>query len=317
MNSQKKIIFMGTAEFAIPSLEKIIENNYNVLAVVTSTDKPAGRGLKLKESSIKQFARTNSLKILQPNNLKDQNFINLITNFKPDLIVVVAFRMLPEILWKIPKYGTINVHASLLPKYRGAAPINWAIINGEKQTGVSTFFINNKIDTGDIIDQSLIEIPKNENAGDIHDKLKKLGGNVLIKSLEKIFSSEKVTIKKQLVIKPLNKAPKLDKSNSKINWDDSSENIYNKIRGLSPYPGAKSVLDNYDKKINVIIYKSNFFNNKHNHPNGLIIIDKGALKVATFDGYICPLLIKFEGKKTLDIKSLINGFNFHKKCKMI
>ncbi len=316
MNSQKKIIFMGTAEFAIPSLEKIIENNYDVLAVVTSTDKPAGRGLKLKESPIKQFARTNGLKILQPNNLKDQTFINLIINFNPDLIVVVAFRMLPEILWKIPKYGAINLHASLLPKYRGAAPINWAIINGENQTGVSTFFINNKIDTGDIIDQSLIEISKNENAGDIHNKLKELGGNVLIKSLEKIFSNKKVATKKQLVIKSLNKAPKLDKSNSKINWDESSENIYNKIRGLSPYPGAKSVLDNYNKKINVIIYKSSFSYNKHNHPNGLIIIEKGMLKIATFDGYICPLLIKFEGKRTLDVKSLINGFNFHKKCKM-
>ena len=317
MNSQKTIIFMGTTEFAIPSLKKIIENNYNVLTVVTSNDKPAGRGLKLKESPIKQFAKTNGLKILQPNNLKDQNFINLIRSFKPDLIVVVAFRMLPEILWKIPKYGTINVHASLLPEYRGAAPINWAIINGENQTGVSTFFINNKIDTGDIIDQSLIEINTNENAADIHDRLMELGGNILIKSLEKIFSNKQVVIKKQIVNKPLNKAPKLDKSNSKINWDDSSENIYNKIRGLSPYPGAKSVLDNYDKKINVIIYKSNFSNNKHNHPNGLIIIDKGALKVATFDGYISPLLVKFEGKKTLDIKSLINGFNFHKKCKMI
>ena len=317
MNSQKKIIFMGTAKFAIPSLEKIIENNYNVLTVVTSTDKPAGRGQKLKESPIKQFARTNSLKILQPNNLKDQNFINLITNFKPDLIVVVAFRMLPEILWKIPKYGTINVHASLLPEYRGAAPINWAIINGESQTGVSTFFINNKIDTGDIIDQSLIEINTNENAADIHDRLMELGGNILIKSLEKIFSNKQVVIKKQIVNKPLNKAPKLDKLNSKINWHESSEKIYNKIRGLSPYPGAKSVLDNYDKKINVIIYKSSFSNNKHNHPNGSIIIEKDRFKVATFDGYINPILIKFEGKKTLDIKSLINGFNFHKRCKMI
>ena len=317
MNSQKTIIFMGTTEFAIPSLKKIIENNYNVLTVVTSNDKPAGRGLKLKESPIKQFAKKNDLKILQPNNLKDQNFINLIRSFKPDLIVVVAFRMLPEILWKIPKYGTINVHASLLPEYRGAAPINWAIINGESQTGVSTFFINNKIDTGDIIDQSLIEINTNENAADIHDRLMELGGNILIKSLEKIFSNKQVVIKKQIVNKPLNKAPKLDKLNSKINWHESSEKIYNKIRGLSPYPGAKSVLDNYDKKINVIIYKSNFSNNKHNHPNGLIIIDKGALKVATFDGYISPLLVKFEGKKTLDIKSLINGFNFHKKCKMI
>jgi len=317
MNSQKTIIFMGTTEFAIPSLKKIIENNYNVLTVVTSNDKPAGRGLKLKESPIKQFAKKNDLKILQPNNLKDQNFINLIRSFKPDLIVVVAFRMLPEILWKIPKYGTINVHASLLPEYRGAAPINWAIINGESQTGVSTFFINNKIDTGDIIDQSLIEINTNENAADIHDRLMELGGNILIKSLEKIFSNKQVVIKKQIVNKPLNKAPKLDKLNSKINWHESSEKIYNKIRGLSPYPGAKSVLDNYDKKINVIIYKSNFSHNKHNYPNGLVIIEKGGLKVATFDGYIFPLLIKFEGKKTLDIKSLINGFNFHKRCKMI
>ena len=317
MNSQKTIIFMGTTEFAIPSLKKIIENNYNVLTVVTSNDKPAGRGLKLKESPIKQFAKKNGLKILQPNNLKDQNFINLIRNFKPDLIVVVAFRMLPEILWKIPKYGTINVHASLLPEYRGAAPINWAIINGESQTGVSTFFINNKIDTGDIIDQSLIEINTNENAADIHDRLMELGGNILIKSLEKIFSNKQVVIKKQIVNKPLNKAPKLDKLNSKINWHESSEKIYNKIRGLSPYPGAKSVLDNYDKKINVIIYKSSFSNNKHNHPNGSIIIEKDRFKVATFDGYINPILIKFEGKKTLDIKSLINGFNFHKRCKMI
>tara|TARA_B100000809_G_scaffold91989_1_gene90459 strand:- start:9079 stop:10032 length:954 start_codon:yes stop_codon:yes gene_type:complete len=317
MNSQKTIIFMGTTEFAIPSLKKIIENNYNVLTVVTSNDKPAGRGLKLKESPIKQFAKKNGLKILQPNNLKDQNFINLIRSFKPDLIVVVAFRMLPEILWEIPKYGTINVHASLLPEYRGAAPINWAIINGESQTGVSTFFINNKIDTGDIIDQSLIEINTNENAADIHDRLMELGGNILIKSLEKIFSNKQVVIKKQIVNKPLNKAPKLDKLNSKINWHESSEKIYNKIRGLSPYPGAKSVLDNYDKKINVIIYKSSFSNNKHNHPNGSIIIEKDRFKVATFDGYINPILIKFEGKKTLDIKSLINGFNFHKRCKMI
>jgi len=317
MNSQKRIIFMGTAEFAIPSLERIIKNNYTILAVVTPIDKPAGRGLKLSESPIKKFAKKKGLKILQPTNLKDQNFINLITKLIPDIIVVVAFRMLPEILWKIPKYGTINVHASLLPKYRGAAPINWAIINGEKQTGISTFFINKKIDTGDIIDQSIIKISKDENAGNIHDKLMELGGNVLIKSLKKIFDNNKVAVKSQKANRELKMAPKLNKLNSKINWDDSSENIYNKIRGLSPYPGAKSVLDNYDKKINVIIYKSNFTSNKHAHPNGIIIVEKDAIKIATFDGYIYPLLVKFEGKKTLDIKSLINGFNFHKKCKMI
>lgn len=317
MNSQKRIIFMGTAEFAIPSLERIIKNNYTILAVVTSTDKPAGRGLKLRESPIKKFAKKNDLKILQPTNLKDQNFINLITKLHPDIIVVVAFRMLPEILWKIPKYGAINVHASLLPKYRGAAPINWAIINGEKQTGISTFFINEKIDTGNIIDQSIIKISKDENAGNIHDKLMALGGNVLIKSLKKIFHNNKVAVKSQKANKELKIAPKLNKLNCKINWDDPSENIYNKIRGLSPYPGAKSILDNYDKKINVIIYKSNFTSIKHDHPNGIIIVEKDAIKIATFDGYIYPLLVKFEGKKILDIRSLINGFNFHKKCKMI
>ena len=250
MNSKKKIIFMGTAEFAIPCIKNII-NNYNLLCIVTSVDKPAGRGLKLKESPVKKYAEENEITILQPNNLKENDFISKIKLYKPDLIVVVAFRMLPEVLWKIPKYGTVNVHASLLPEYRGAAPINWSIINGEKHTGVSTFFINNKIDTGEIIDQSKIAINNNETAGDIHDKLMELGGALLIKSIDKIFSSKKVLTQNQLDYKPKNSAPKLNKTNCKINWGDSSEKIYNKIRGLSPYPGARSVLDNHTKTINL------------------------------------------------------------------
>jgi len=308
---------MGTAEFAIPCLDNIKKNDFNILAVVTSPDKPAGRGLKISESPVKEYAKKNQLNLLQPVNLKDSNFINQIRRLKPDLIVVVAFRMLPEILWSIPTFGSINVHASLLPNYRGAAPINWAIINGEKQTGVTTFFINDRIDTGDVIGQSKIDINKNENAGELHNSLMRLGADLLIKSIDKIFSSKENISTKQLEVKNLKAAPKLNKTNCKINWQDSCINIHNKIRGLSPYPGARSVLDNLNKKIKVIIYKSDYIKEVHNLNSGSIYIEKDKIKIAVVDGYIYPLLIKFEGKKTMDTKSLINGFNFNKECKMI
>ena len=317
MNNQKKIIFMGTAQFAIPCLDNIKKNKFNLIAVVTSPDKPAGRGLKISESPVKEYAKKNQLNLLQPVNLKDSNFINQIRRLKPDLIVVVAFRMLPEILWSIPTFGSINVHASLLPNYRGAAPINWAIINGEKQTGVTTFFINDRIDTGDVIGQSKIDINKNENAGELHNSLMRLGADLLIKSIDKIFSSKENISTKQLEVKNLKAAPKLNKTNCKINWQDSCINIHNKIRGLSPYPGARSVLDNLKKKIKVIIYKSDYIKEAHNLNSGSIYIEKDKIKIAVVDGYIYPLLIKFEGKKTMDTKSLINGFNFNKECKMI
>ena len=317
MNNHKKIIFMGTAQFAIPCIDNIKKNNFNLIAVVTSPDKPAGRGLKISESPVKEYAKKNQLNLLQPVNLKDSNFINQIRRLKPDLIVVVAFRMLPEILWSIPTFGSINVHASLLPNYRGAAPINWAIINGEKQTGVTTFFINDRIDTGDVIGQSKIDINKNENAGELHNSLMRLGADLLIKSIDKIFSSKENISTKQLEVKNLKAAPKLDKTNCKINWQDSCINIHNKIRGLSPYPGARSVLDNLNKKIKVIIYKSDYIKEVHNLNSGSIYIEKDKIKIAVVDGYIYPLLIKFEGKKTMDTKSLINGFNFNKECKMI
>ena len=317
MIKQKKIIFMGTAQFAIPCLNNIEKNNFNLLAVVTSPDKPAGRGLKISESPVKEYSKKNQLNLLQPVNLKDDEFINQIKSLKPDLIVVVAFRMLPEILWSIPTFGSINVHASLLPNYRGAAPINWAIINGEKQTGVTTFFINDRIDTGDIIGQSKIDINKDETAGELHNRLMKLGADLLIKSIDKIFSSKQNITTKQLEGKNLNTAPKLNKTNCNINWQDSCVNIHNKIRGLSPYPGARSILDNLNKKIKVIVYKSDYIKEVHNHNSGSIYIEKDKIKIAVADGYIYPLLIKFEGKKTMDTKSLINGFNFNKECKMI
>ena len=317
MIKQKKIIFMGTAQFAIPCLNNIEKNNFNLLAVVTSPDKPAGRGLKISESPVKEYSKKNQLNLLQPVNLKDDEFINQIKSLKPDLIVVVAFRMLPEILWSIPTFGSINVHASLLPNYRGAAPINWAIINGEKQTGVTTFFINDRIDTGDIIGQSKIDINKDETAGELHNRIMKLGADLLMKSIDKIFSSKQNITTKQLEGKNLNTAPKLNKTNCNINWQDSCVNIHNKIRGLSPYPGARSILDNLNKKIKVIVYKSDYIKEVHNHNSGSIYIEKDKIKIAVADGYIYPLLIKFEGKKTMDTKSLINGFNFNKECKMI
>ena len=312
MNNQKKIIFMGTAQFAIPCIDNIKKNNFNLIAVVTSPDKPAGRGLKISESPVKEYAKKNQLNLLQPVNLKDSNFINQIRRLKPDLIVVVAFRMLPEILWSIPTFGSINVHASLLPNYRGAAPINWAIINGEKQTGVTTFFINDRIDTGDVIGQSKIDINKNENAGELHNSLMRLGADLLIKSIDKIFSSKQNISTKQLEGENLKAAPKLNKTNCKINWQDSCINIHNKIRGLSPYPGARSVLDNLNKKIKVIIFKSDYIKEAHNLNSGSIYIEKDKIKIAVVDGYIYPLLIKFEVKKTMNTKSLINGFNFNK-----
>ena len=249
--------------------------------------------------------------------LSNKEFIRLIEDIKPDLIIVIAFQKLPKSIWGVPKFGTFNLHASILPNYRGAAPINWAIINGEKQTGVTTFFINDRIDTGDVIGQSKIDINKNENAGELHNSLMRLGADLLIKSIDKIFSIKENISTKQLEVKNLKAAPKLNKTNCKINWQDSCINIHNKIRGLSPYPGARSVLDNLKKKIKVIIYKSDYIKEAHNLNSGSIYIEKDKIKIAVVDGYIYPLLIKFEGKKTMDTKSLINGFNFNKECKMI
>ena len=317
MNKLKKIVFMGTAQFAIPCLDNIIQNDFNLLAVVTSIDKPAGRGLKISESPVKAYAKKNKLNILQPINLKEKKFINQIISLNPDLIIVVAFRMLPKALWSIPKYGTINVHASLLPKYRGAAPINWAIINGEKETGVTTFFINERIDTGDIIDQAKININKDDSAGEIHDILMKLGSDLLIESIDKVLNKKEIKVRKQLENKSLVVAPKLNKTNCKINWQETCINIHNKIRGLSPYPGARSILNNANKKIKVIIYKSEYIKKIHNSNVGSLYVEKDKIKIAVNDGYILPTLIKFEGKKSLDSKSVINGFKFDKECKMI
>ena len=300
---------MGTSEFGLPTLEQI-KNNFNLLAIVTNYDKPSGRGLKIKNSAVKEYALKKNIELLQPKNLKDQNFIEKIKKFKPDFIIVVAFRMLPKVIWSIPKYGTINLHASLLPNYRGAAPINWALINGEKFTGVTTFFIDDEIDTGDILLQKKIKINETDNAEDLHNSLSKIGSLLMHKTINRVLNNS-IKPSKQESNKEYKTAYKLNKDNIKINWETKPIDIYNKIRGLSPYPGARTtIIDSKLKtKKNIIIYDCDYklINNKLNP--GHIIISKKDFKISCVDGYIMIKDIKIEGKKRMKIKSFLNGFN--------
>jgi methionyl-tRNA formyltransferase len=314
--SDLKIIFMGTPDFAVTSLKALVENQYHIVGVITAPDKPAGRGRKLNESAVKEYAKSIGLNILQPTNLKDKDFINELKSLKANLQIVVAFRMLPEVVWQMPEYGTFNLHASLLPNYRGAAPINWAIINGETKTGVSTFFIDDKIDTGEMILQKEIQIDINENAGSLHDKLMHLGSKLVLKTVSLIKKGE-VKSTPQKNSENIKTAYKLNKDNCKIDWTDSLDNIYNKIRGLSPYPAAWCTLVNGDDELDIKIYssKKEFFH--HNFEIGHIISTKKELKVAAKNGYIIIEDIKLPGKKTMDIKSLLNGYSFESHAKML
>ena len=300
---------MGTSEFGVPTLDQIV-NNFNLLAIVTNYDKPSGRGLKIRNSAVKKYKIKKNIEILQPKNLKDQSFVEKIKNFKPDFIIVVAFRMLPKVIWSIPNLGTINLHASLLPDYRGAAPINWALINGEKYTGVSTFFIDDKIDTGDILLQKRIKINKTDNAEDLHNSLSKIGSLLMYETINKVVNNNIKPIK-QGSNKIYKTAYKLNKENVKINWETRPIEIYNKIRGLSPYPGARTTIIDTKFKIkkNIIIYDCDYklINNGLNP--GHIIISKNNFKISCIDGFIQLKDIKIEGKKRMKIKSFLNGFN--------
>ncbi len=306
MKEKPRIVFMGTPEFAVEALDKILKEDYNVVGVVTAADKPAGRGKKIKKSAVKEFAEKKGLKILQPTNLKSKDFLKELKELKPDIQVVVAFRMLPKEVWQLPPMGTFNLHASLLPDYRGAAPINWAIINGETQTGVSTFFIDEKIDTGEIIKQIEVPISPDENASSLHDKLKSLGADLIIDTLD-LISSGKVKTSPQPKLDLPKKAPKLTKENTRINWDLGGKKIYDFIRGLSLYPGAWSELEIDGDKRKLILYKASFIPEKHLYPNRKIIASKKQLKIAVKDGYIVPEIIKLQGKKMMDIASFLNG----------
>ena len=300
---------MGTSEFGLPTLEQI-KNNFNLLAIVTNYDKPSGRGLKIKNSAVKEYAVKKNIELLQPKNLKDQNFIEKIKKFKPDFIIVVAFRMLPKVIWSIPKYGTINLHASLLPNYRGAAPINWALINGEKFTGVTTFFIDDEIDTGDILLQKKIKINETDNAEDLHNSLSKIGSLLMHKTINRVLNNS-IKPGKQESNKAYKTAYKLNKDNIKINWETKPIDIYNKIRGLSPFPGARTTI--IDSKLktekNIIIYDCDYKIINNNLNPGHIIISKKEFKISCVEGYIMIKDIKIEGKKRMKIKSFLNGFN--------
>ena len=306
---------MGTPDFAVATLQALIEVHYPIVGVITAPDKPAGRGRKLKQSAVKEYALKQNLHILQPTNLKSSDFLDALHDLKADLQIVVAFRMLPKQVWSMPKFGTFNLHASLLPDYRGAAPINWAVINGETKTGVTTFFINEKIDTGGILLQKEIEISPTISAGELHDKLMVVGSELVVQTVQLIQNNTYQTINQpETDLKP---APKLNKENCKIDWNQSLNQIFNHIRGLSPYPAAYSSIYSNNETIEVKIYKTLKIEEKHHYPLGKILFTKKEIKVAVKNGFINVLELKLAGKRKMDSKSLLNGYAFSENAKMI
>jgi len=316
MSEPLKIVFMGTPDFAVATLKALVQNGHNIVGVITAPDKPAGRGQKLQESAVKQYAQSQNLNILQPTNLKNEDFIKELQLLQANLQIVVAFRMLPEVVWNMPKYGTFNLHASLLPNYRGAAPIHWAIINGETKTGVTTFFIDEKIDTGAMILQEEINIEPDETVGSLHDKLMVLGSDLVLKTV-KLIENDSVSPTIQPQQSDLKSAYKLNKDNCKIDWNDSIENIYNKIRGLNPFPSAWCYLKNGNETLIVKLFKVSKEMIDHPLEIGTIAIDKNTMKVAVTGGYILVHEIQLPGKRKMDTKSLLNGFHFLDGAKML
>jgi methionyl-tRNA formyltransferase len=309
-----RIVFMGTPDFAVTTLKHLAENNYNIVGVITAPDKPAGRGRKLNESAVKKYATVKELTILQPKNLKEEAFHQELKDLKADLQIVVAFRMLPKAVWKMPKFGTFNLHASLLPAYRGAAPIHWSIINGETKTGVTTFFIDDKIDTGEIILQEEVAVSDTETVGSLHDKLMFLGADLVSKTID-LISKGNITTKKQPELEEKS-APKLHSENTKIDWTVSLDAIYNKIRGLNPFPAAWTNIKNDTDEIATKIYAVRKEIDKHTYKSGKIVASKKELKVAVKKGFIIIDEIKLSGKKKMDAKSLLNGYTFSEDAEM-
>lgn len=302
-----RIIFMGTPEFAVPSLDKLYGAGYNIVGVITAPDKRAGRGMKITISPVKKYALEKNLQILQPEKLRDPGFIEKLKNLKADVQVVVAFRMLPEVVWNMPPLGTINLHGSLLPQYRGAAPINWAIINGEKETGVTTFKLQQEIDTGDILMQEKIEISDVETAGSLHDKMMNIGADILLRTIQQLEKGSLEEHSQNGIARssPLHTAPKIFSETCEINWNQKSEDIYNFIRGLSPYPAAFTYLNKRKLKIFSATKEPGNFKNiagswKTDH--------KTFLKFTTSDGFISLQEIQLEGKKRMKIEDFLRGW---------
>ncbi len=309
------IVFMGTPDFAVTTLKTLVEEKYNIVGVITAPDRPAGRGQKLNQSAVKKYALSENLPILQPTNLKDDDFLAALKALNATLQIVVAFRMLPKQVWQMPTHGTFNLHASLLPQYRGAAPINWAIINGETQTGVTTFFIDDKIDTGAIIMQESTSIDPSENAGSLHDKLMDQGSKLVLKTVEKIANNT-VSTNAQPQVSNIQTAYKIHKHTCKIDWTAPIDVIYNKIRGLSPYPAAWTNAHTNNSILAIKIYEVAKQVENHSFEVGNILSNKNSIKVAVTGGFIELLTIQLPGKKKMDVKSLLNGFTFDENSKM-
>ena len=303
---------MGTPEFATASLEALIKAGIQIVAVVTAPDKPAGRGQKLNESAVKKAACAHEIPVLQPEKLKHPDFINELTSYEADLFVIVAFRMLPERVWTIPRLGTINLHASLLPHYRGAAPINHVLINGETVTGVSTFLLQHEIDTGAILFQQEVPLPENITAGELHDTLMDVGAGVLVETVKALQDGKIQPIPQEALYNgmPLRDAPKLSKEDGRIEWENSVIRIHNRIRGLSPYPGAFTTFEGKTLKL----YKTSKQLMSHGLTPGSLSTDgKTYLKIAGTDGWIDLLEIQLEGKKRLSIVEFLRGYKFSTK----
>lgn len=309
MKKSLNIVFMGTPEFAATILEKIVNSSHNVISVVTVPDKPAGRGRKPTPSAVKKTAEKHNLPLLQPSNLKDSVFVNQLKALHADVFVVVAFRMLPKVVWEIPPRGTFNLHASLLPQYRGAAPINWVLIHGETKTGVTTFFIDEQIDTGAIIAKKEIDIEPTDDVKTLHDKLMHLGSALVIETLDAIAEGvvQPIPQKSNLQLK---EAPKLTPENTRIDWNLPGKNIVDKIRGLSPFPVAWTLLNNHGESQRIKLYKAVFEKKEHQEKIGKLIISKKEIAVAVTDGYVKLNEIQLPGKRRMSAIDLLNGFSF-------
>ncbi len=311
-----KIVFMGTPEFAVESLKILVENNYNVVGVITMPDKPAGRGYKVQYSAVKQYALEQNLRLLQPEKLKDEVFLEELRSLKADLQIVVAFRMLPEVVWNMPRFGTFNLHASLLPQYRGAAPINWAIMNGEKETGATTFFLTHEIDTGKIILQEKLAISETDNAELVHDRLMMLGAELVRKTVDLLVEGKTDAVDQaqfmhpELILKP---APKIFKETCEINLNQNVEEVYNFIRGLSPYPTAWMSIQfpNQAEKMILKVFDAEKIFENHDLSVGTVITDqKKFAKIALKDGFISLKSVQAPGKKRMEIGDLLRGMRF-------
>lgn len=310
-----RIVFMGTPEFAVPILDILVKHNYNIVGVITAPDKPSGRGLKVQQSAVKAYAIQHGLHVLQPEKLKNPVFIDELKALHADLQIVVAFRMLPEIVWNMPPKGTFNLHASLLPQYRGAAPINFAVMNGEKETGVTTFFLSHEIDTGEVIIQAKCTVGMDETAGELHDKLMMLGAETVLKTVQLIEKNEVKPVPQEAMMKgELKMAHKIFKEDCLIDWGKDALTIHNFIRGLSPFPTAiTNLLLENNEKIFFKIYRANYEIKAHQMPIGTIDTDgKNYLKIACKDGFINLLEVQMAGKKAMSVAEFLRGFDAHK-----